>query len=329
MSKGNGNISLITFIDKLVKKNELGQPFSLTDRQREILRLAFAFDGDGRLPYDTIIYSCVKKSGKTTINGALTLWWAFTQEAPNEILILANDLEQSLARVYRTMEGIVEHNPELKAEAEVQTKTIYLANGTTITAISGDYASASGSNHGLVSLDELWAYTSESSTRLFEELTSVSTRRNSVRFISTYAGFEGESELLAGLYKQSVGKDEHPDGQGERIHPDLPIYVNREARIFCYWDHEPRMPWQTAAYYESQKRTLRPGTYSRLHGNYWTTAESIFITAELWDACVGPSVNPFLPQGRITEILCDPWQAHRSITTLQAAGLPIKEFPQT
>jgi len=62
-----------------------------------------------------------------------------------------------------------------------------------------------------------------------------------VRFISTYAGFEGESELLMNLYKQVVSKDEHPDGQGEWIHPDLPIYVNREAR-FAYWDHEPRMP---------------------------------------------------------------------------------------
>jgi phage terminase large subunit-like protein len=120
------NISPIHFIDKLVRKNELGQPFSLTDHQREILRLAFAFDDDDRLSYDTIIYSCPKKSGKTTINGALTLWWAFTQEAPNEILVLANDLEQSLARVFKTMEGIIDHNPQLKLEAEVQSKNIYL-----------------------------------------------------------------------------------------------------------------------------------------------------------------------------------------------------------
>jgi hypothetical protein len=330
-------ISPTTFIDRLIKKNELGQPFALTDEQREILRLAFAFDKDGRLPYDTIIYSTVKKSGKTTINGALTLWWACTQEAPNEILVLANDLEQSLARVFNTMEGIIDHNPELKQECEVQSKNIYLANGTTITAISGDYAGAAGSNHGFISYDELWAYVSESSTRLWEELTPVPTRKNSVRFISTYAGFEGESELLMNLYKQGVGTDEHPDGQGERIHPDLPIYVNREARIFAYWDHEPRMPWQTASYYESQRRTLRPGTYQRLHENQWTTAESIFITAELWDSCVTGSA-PYMAgmtgmvgsqAGRIEQIVVDPWQAHRSITTLQAAGLPIREFPQT
>src|SRR5215831_21039420 len=124
----NKNISPITFIDRLVKKNELGQSFKLTEDQREILRLAFTFDENGRLPWDTIIYSCAKKSGKTTINGAVTLAWGFTQEAPNEILVLANDLEQTLARVFNTMEGIIKFNPELHREAEVQAKTIYLAN---------------------------------------------------------------------------------------------------------------------------------------------------------------------------------------------------------
>jgi hypothetical protein len=68
------------------------------------------------------------------------------------------------------MEGIIQHNPELQREAEVQSRTIYLANGTTVTAISGDYAGAAGSNHGFSSWDELWGYTSESSRRLWEEL---------------------------------------------------------------------------------------------------------------------------------------------------------------
>lgn len=95
-----------------------------------------------------------------------------------------------MARVFKTMEGIITHNPELQREAEVQSKSIYLNNGTTITAISGDYSGAAGSNHGLVSYDELWGYVSESSIRLWEELTSVPTRKNSIRFISTYAGFE-------------------------------------------------------------------------------------------------------------------------------------------
>jgi len=64
-------INPVTFIDKLIKRNELAQPFRLTDHQRKILRLAFAFDDDGRLPWNTILYSCIKKSDKTTLNGAL------------------------------------------------------------------------------------------------------------------------------------------------------------------------------------------------------------------------------------------------------------------
>jgi len=65
------------------------------------------------------LYSCTKKSGKTTLNGAISLGWGFTRQAPNEILIRANDLEQTLARVFRTGKGI-QHNPELHREAEAE-----------------------------------------------------------------------------------------------------------------------------------------------------------------------------------------------------------------
>ena len=43
----------------------------------------------------------------------------------------------------------------------------------------------------------MWGYTSEKSERLWDELTPVPTRANSLRFITTYAGFEGQSKLLA------------------------------------------------------------------------------------------------------------------------------------
>lgn len=382
-----------SFIDRYVRLNELGKPFSLLPHQREILRLAFAFDADGRLPYETIIYSCPKKSGKTTVNAALTLWWALTQEDDNELLICANDFDQAQARVFKTIARLLKRNPDLGRGATIQADTITLSNGTTIQAIASDYAGAAGSNHGLTSWDELWGYVSESSRRLYEELSPVPTRKNSIRLITTYAGWENESELLLSLYKQGVGKEEHPEGQGERIHPDLPIYANRDARLFVYWDHKPRMPWQTARYYAAQKRTLRPGTYLRLHENRWATAEEKFITPELWDPCVNRTLSPMLPNfdhplfvgvdagikhdaaavvavqwdergeklilaqhriwrptpreplnleetieaylrdlhGRysVAEMLADPYQLHRSITTLQGAGLPIREFPQT
>jgi phage terminase large subunit-like protein len=151
------------------------------------------------------------------------------------------------------------------------------------------------------------------------------------------------------------------------------------------------MRWQTAAYYAAQRRTLRPGTYLRLHENRWASAETAFITPELWDCCVDRTRSPLLPtrhaslfvgvdaatkhdtaavvgvcweeerlrlarhriwhpsptepidlEATIEEelkawhagyavqvILCDPYQLHRSIMTLKAAGLPIEALPQT
>lgn len=57
-----------------------------------------------------------------------------------------------------------------KRECKVQSKIIYCANGTEMKGLSSEYSTAAGSNHGLSSWDELWAYTSEGSRRLWEEL---------------------------------------------------------------------------------------------------------------------------------------------------------------
>jgi phage terminase large subunit-like protein len=382
----------IAFLDDLVTVNELGERFRLVEHQREILRVAFVFDADGKLGWDTLVYSCPKKSGKTATNAALVVWWAFTQEPPNELLIVANDFEQAQARVFSTAARLIQRNAALAASATIQSERILLSNGTEIRAIASEYAGAAGPNQGLTSWDELWGYTSEASRRLFEELTPVLTRRNSIRLVTTYAGFENESTLLRELYLAGVGGDEHADGRGVRLHPTLPLYVNAEARQVTYWDHERRMPWQQApAYYLSQKRTLRGGTFLRLHENHWTTASSTFLTPELWDACEDDALRPLLPtwehrvfvgvdagikhdtaavvgvrwdgaqlalamhriwrpsveaaldleatieaflreahaRYRLERVLVDPYQLHRSITTLKAAGLPIEEYAQT
>ena len=75
------------------------------------------------------------------------------------------------------------------------------STGSTITALASDYAGAAGSNPSFITFDELWAYTSERSRRLWDELSpAVPTRLVSVRLTTTYAGYDGESELLWGLY---------------------------------------------------------------------------------------------------------------------------------
>ncbi len=291
----------IAFIDDLITRTELGKPFRLLSHQRTILRRAFTFRR-GKLAFTTVVWSEIKKSGKTTIAAVMGLWWAYTQEPPNEVFVMANDFDQAVSRVFTTMVNLIRQNPGLRESATIQRDRITLSNGTIIRALPSDYAGAAGSNHGLTIWEEIWGYDSERATRLWEELTPVATRRNSIRFVATYAGFENESDLLQRLYRQGVGPEEHPDGQGQRIHATLPVYANREAKLFVYWSHEPRMPWQKAEYYREQRATLRPSQFLRLHENRWASTETAFITAEMWAACLDPDRRPLLPGRRDAEL---------------------------
>lgn len=384
-------VTLCQFIDAFIKQDGNGQAFQLEDHQRGILGEAFRCDETERFVYKTIIYSAPKKSGKTAINSLVCLWWGFCIEAPNEIIIAANDLDQSVSRVYDAGKGFILKNPELKERTDfLQRLFIRLKNETTIKAIPSDYAGQAGSNQGLVSFDELWGFMSEKSRRLYEELTPVPTRKNSIRFISTYAGWQGESILLEDLYNRIFDKQGNvKPGVKRPLGEDFP--VSTIGDLFMYWDHEARMPWQTSEYYESQRSDLRTNSYLRLHENKWVSNESSFFDMEDWDLCVDLEHRPPLPDRNIRlyvgadasvkkdrsavvsvyrkndllylgpmrvwqpspeepidleatmeayirhlkkaynviEVRYDPFQFHRSATTLKQAGVKMVEFPQT
>jgi phage terminase large subunit-like protein len=60
--------------------------------------------------------------------------------------------------------------------------------------------------------------------------------------------------------------------------------------LFCYWDHTPRMPWQTADYYEAEAALLHPSEFQRIHRNEWVSAIGQAIPVEAWDRCLDMSV---------------------------------------
>ena len=382
-------IHICQFIDEFAIREDR-QPLQLEDHQRKILEEAFRCDEDERFVYRTIIYSAPKKSGKTAINSLVCLWWSFCIQPPDEIIIAANDLDQSVSRVFDATKGFINRNPVLKQKADLQRLLIRFDNETTIKAIPSDYTGEAGANQGLCSYDELWGAMSEKARRLYEELTPVPTRKNSVRFISTYAGWEGESILLEDLYGRVFDKQGNvKPGVQRPLGEDFPVYTVGD--LFMYWDHEPRMPWQIPEYYESQRADLRVNTYLRLHENRWVSNESSLFDMEDWDDCVDPEHRPPLPDKAIrlyvaadasvkkdrsavvsvyrknnmihlgpfrtwqpssrepmdleatmetyikdlansfhvVEVRYDPYQFHRSATTLQQAAVNMVEFPQT
>ncbi len=295
------DIVLFAETDYILPETE--KPIQLRPHQKVILKDCFIRDENGKFPYETIVYSCVKKSGKTEIGGLIGLWMAASECPYNEIYYIANDLEQSQSRGYRRVCQVIEACKiegkglgELQPQRSIIRFPIGSTYGTEIKAISSDYAGEAGANPGLTIFDELWAYISEASRRLWDEYTPVPTRVNSLRVIVTYAGFEGESTLLWEIYQLGKnGQRLYPDAYIDKYFADLPeidkdalryIWVNKEAGLYMYWDNKPRMPWQTQKYYNQQRKTLRPNAFRRLHQNEWVSATTSFISADMWDSCI-------------------------------------------
>jgi phage terminase large subunit-like protein len=298
---------------------ETKQPIQLAQHQADILRHILTPGEDGRLPYAEVVYSCPKKSGKSTIAALVLEFFALFIESPNEIYSCANDLEQAQSRAFKALCQSVRLNRHLGKRADPQVRAVHFDNGTSVWALASDYAGAAGSNHGLSTFDELWAYMSERSRRLWDEMTPPPTRKIAMRFTTTYAGYSGESELLEGL---------HDKGKAGEVIPELEHVENgegqpacrRSGKLFVYWDHElkphPGLTMTPAEYHEEQRANLRPLAYLRLHENRFTTNETSFVTPEQWELCYSPELRALADGDERILVLGADASTHRDCTAL-------------
>jgi phage terminase large subunit-like protein len=181
------------FIEEVLFDPETSRPYVLTEAQQYFLAHAFKVAPDGRLLYPELVFSAPKKSGKTAFGAMVTLFVVLVLGGRfAEAFTLANDLEQAQGRVFTAIKRIVAASPLLKGDATVTQRLIeFPVSGATITALAADYAGAAGANPTISVFDELWAYTSERSHRLFDEMVPPPTRKIACRLTVTYAGFEG------------------------------------------------------------------------------------------------------------------------------------------
>ncbi len=295
------------------------QPIVLMPHQKAVLRYFFQRGSDGRLQWDTGIWSAPKKSGKTTIAGLVARWAGETWGKYGEILCVGNDAKQAQERAFRELshsieltEGFSRSKGTLPGRWTTTMKEARcLTTGTTVKAIATDYKGEAGANPILVVWTELWGFTHVGDLRFWAEMAPSPTRPDSVQWIETYAGYEGESELLWNLYQNVVlegrqltaGELGDLTAFAEAPNPDSPVpcWVNERTRTFAYWDsgvEGRRMPWQLgengARYYASESGRQTDSQMLRLHQNLWVSAESEFIPIEWWDAAIQVAI-PLIP----------------------------------
>ncbi len=265
--------------------------------------------------------TCIEHN--TTSAGLIGAYWAQHIEMPNEVISIANDAEQAQGRIYAAMVPTMKRLQWDVPDSKPEMRSSF--TGSKIRAISTNYAGEAGGNYGLTLWSELWAYTSEARQRLWEEMTPVPTRNWSVRWVETYAGFLGESTILWNLYCQAFKEGNESEPLGVRVPglEDLPCYYLSNSKMFVYWDHEPRMPWQTPDYYAQQRADLRPKAYQRLHQNMWVASEDVFIEPRQWDAL--DRCEPLDEEGdKRAIVLAADGSIHNDLTALSAVYFDIE-----
>jgi phage terminase large subunit-like protein len=281
------------WIEKHYYIPETRRPIVLLPHQRAIIDYAL----DPANKFTTIFYSTVKKSGKTAIAGAIGRYLAENSGYRAEILTVANDEAQARSRGYQSLLTSIELTPGYNRVRNilpgqwkiVEKQAVHLPTNSIVRAIANDSEGEAGGNPVATIWTEIWGLKTEKDKKLWAELTPVPTRERSLRIIETYAGYSDESKILLEVYKRGL--------EGERLtHDDIhwpfedqpPIWVNKKARMFMYWDTglaARRMPWQTPDYYEEQIQSLSDNEFRRFHFNEWITSTSPFIKIEWWRAC--------------------------------------------
>lgn len=252
----------------------------LAEHQERIVRAALDESG-GKFRWATIIYSCPKKSGKTRIAAMVASWLAYRSGRYAEVYCLANDGKQSADRVLAAIKKSIALGNGSMATWDSKMTRVDLPSGAFIEAVPVDPTGEAGSQPTGSFWSEMWGFRLSAKERLWTEMTIPPTRYgHAIRWVESYAGFVGESPILEQLYDQGVN-----EGKRHSDFPDLPVYVNERARLFCYWDHEPRMAWQHEAFYQEEAATLTDNAFKRVHRNEWVSSETEAIPIERWDAC--------------------------------------------
>lgn len=303
---------------------QTGSPAVLFPHQVAISRLMLTRDPETRkFPYSTLIYSTIKKSGKSTWAGMVMRWYAETGQRHSELFCLGNDKDQAKLRSFREIKRSLELDPNYQPGGDgngripgqwiVQKETMRCLNsGTEIRALPIDPEGEAGGAPAFQCWTELWGAEQEAGRKMWDELTPVPTIPDSIRIVETYAGFLQDSLLLYELYERGLAGHQLTAGElAERTGTELgtfheapnaddlvPIWENKAAGICMYWDggvKARRMPWQQGAegeqYYREQENALRAPAFNRLHRNEWVSDTENFIAPELWDACRIPEAE--------------------------------------
>ncbi len=273
-----------------------GQPFTLLDWQRDMIRKIFGtMRPDGLRQYRTCYCEIPRKNGKSETAAGIALYLLFADGEPGaQVYGAAGDRDQA-SIVFRVAAEMVRRSPVLSRGARVidSTKRITVAQTASFyRAIPADAAGSHGFNASGVVVDETHV---QPNRELIDVLnTSTGARRQPLTFYITTAGYDRHSicyelhdyalkvrsgviddrTFLPIVYGAADTADWKDPAVWQKANPSLGVTVKRD-----YLERECARAQETPAF---------ENTFRRLHLDQWTSQETRWLSLAAWDECAGP-----------------------------------------
>lgn len=219
-------VGIIDWLETTYYIPETQAPIVLADHQKTILEILFGLgisgngcgtEADLHHYFMQMVYSAIKKSGKTSITGGVAEYVTETWTPFPEVLTAANDLTQSRTRIYKAIELSLKLRPGWDDDKRtvrdtdgallwriIESHMSYIPSGGIVRALSSDFRGEAGANPTATFFSELWGFTLDKLKKLWDEMVPPPTRKDAFRWAETYAGFTNEKGPLWNLFQASV-----------------------------------------------------------------------------------------------------------------------------
>lgn len=246
--------------------------------------------------YSLVFAGRAKKNWKSAdlILGALYRFSAWKTSGSNDVLILANDLDQA-ADDFQILTKLIEKNPLIKNMVEVRVREVLRLDGRGVFRIlpAKDIAGAHGKSYNFCGFDEIHGY---KNFDLFEALAPDPTRLDCLQWVTSYDTIFSSKKVPLAVLKAAGRSGKDPRMFFSWYSAE---YCTDPAAMALPTGEEranPSMPtWENPLYLPTQKTRLPTHQYRRLHLNLPGAAEGVFFDSDKFLACVVPG-RKFLPR---------------------------------
>jgi len=289
---------VVFFIEEFcrhVKGPRSGQPFILEAWQRDLLRDLFGWRRpDGSRRYRYVWMESPRKSGKSTLAAALSLYMLMVDPEPAAEIVIAAANSEHACICFNIARDMMRRDPDLAEVCRSYQRSL-LYKDARLRVVSSRHASILGQNISCLIFDDVYLQTGRD---LHDALiTSIGARAQPLTIYATGAGWERSSlawELHDYAMKVHSGAIDDPDwlvtSHGasssedwtdpvvwRRAHPGIGVTIPEE-----FFAAECRRAQRTPGFIN---------TFRRLYLNVWGDERSRWLDMDKWDACGETSVD--------------------------------------